>query len=135
MISRERIKRWVKFGGSSLFATLIDQVVAGVLFIVLDAPFAGYDFLRIFLSTLIARVISVAVNFTINNKKVFAGSDWHRSLPRFILLAACVLALSSLGVWFFHTRLGVNESVAKICVDLALFFLNYNVQRRWVFKV
>lgn len=135
MLSRERIRRWVSFGGSSLFATLIDQVVAGVLFVVLDTPLAGYDLARIFLSTLVARVISVAVNFTINSKRVFAGTDWHRSLPRFVFLAACVLALSSLGVWLLHTRLGINESIAKICVDLALFFLNYNVQRRWVFKV
>lgn len=134
MLSRERIARWVKFGGSSLFATLIDQVVAGILFIVLAGPLEGYDFLRIFVSTLVARVVSVAVNFTVNSKKVFAGSDWHRSLPRFLLLAALVLGLSSLGVWLLHTRLGANESVAKICVDLALFFLNYNVQRRWVFR-
>lgn len=130
-----RIKRLVKFGGSSLISTAVDQVVAGILFVVLDAPLAGYDLTRIFISTAVARVLSVIVNFSINSKKVFAGTDWHRSLPRFLLLACVVLGLSSLGVYLLHTLLGVNESVAKICVDLALFFLNYNVQRRWVFKV
>lgn len=134
MSIRERITRWFKFGGSSLVSTLLDQVVAGILFYVLTGPLAGNDFARIFVSSAVARVCSVALNFTINSKRVFAGSDWHRALPRFLLLAACVLGLSSLGVWFLHTTFGINESIAKICVDLALFFLNYNVQRRWVFR-
>lgn len=130
-----RVKQLVKFSGSSLVSTLVDQVVAGVLFVVLEAPFAGNDLVRIFLSTFVARVLSVTLNFSINSRHVFAGTDWHRSLPRFLLLAVCVLALSSLGVWLLHTQLGINESVAKVCVDLALFFLNYTVQRHWVFKV
>lgn len=129
-----RVKELVKFSGSSLISTAVDQVVAGILFVVLQGPLAGYDLTRIFLSTAVARVLSVIVNFSINSKKVFAGTDWHRSLPRFALLAVCVLGLSSLGVWLLHTQLGANESIAKICVDLALFFLNYTVQRRWVFK-
>lgn len=130
----KRITEIIKFSGSSLISTAVDQVVAGILFVALTGPFAGSDFLRIFVSTAVARVISVVVNFSINSKKVFAGTDWHRSLPRFVLLAVCVLGLSSLGVWLLHTQLGVNESLAKICVDLSLFFLNYTVQRRWVFR-
>lgn len=135
MVVRDRLRGLVKFSASSLVATAVDQVVAGVLFVVLNGPLAGSDLVRIFVSTVVARVCSVIVNFAINSRRVFAGSDWHRSLPRFLALAALILALSSLGVWLLHTRLGANESAAKLCVDLALFFLNFSVQRRWVFKV
>lgn len=55
------------------------------------------------------------------------------SLPRFLILAAFVLLLSSIGVYIGHAILGFNESLSKIVVDLSLFFVNYHFQRTWVF--
>lgn len=72
----EKIKRLVgerftKFVGSSLISTAVDQVMAYLLFGWLRPVFVGMDFMRIFAATLIARVCSVAVNYTINMKRVF----------------------------------------------------------------
>lgn len=64
-------ERFTKFVGSSLISTLVDQVMAFLLFGWLRPVFANSDFLRIFSATLIARVCSVTVNYIINMKRVF----------------------------------------------------------------
>lgn len=146
---RGGLRFFARFAGSSLVSTLLDQVVAWTLFDVLRGPLAGQDYLRILLSTLVARVCSVALNYTINARLVFDGKGGgqggdatgekarlptRQTLPRFVALAALVLLLSSLGVWVAHTRLGLPEGPSKLVVDFALFFLNYTLQRRWVFR-
>ena len=44
-----------------------------------------------------------------------------------------MLSLSTLGVYLLHTRFGIVEPIAKVGVDATLFFLNYYLQRNWVF--
>ena len=61
------------------------------------------------------------------------GRPMRESLPRFIALAAFVLFLSSVGVYIGHVILGFNESASKIVCDMQLFFVNYYIQRTWVF--
>lgn len=131
--------RFGRFACSSLASTGVDQLVAWTLFAVLREHFEGADFLRILLATCIARVVSMAINYTINHRMVFReGDDEPRrprreSLPRYFLLEVGVLCLSSLGVWVAHIGYGLVESHSKLLVDFALFFLNYNGQRKWVF--
>ena len=126
--------RFLRFSLSSLSATAIDQGVAWALFYVLRYVFPQSDFLRIFVATLVARVISVGYNFTINQRHVFAGQDWHKTLPRFVVLAICIMLASTTGVYLAHDRLGADERIAKLVVDFCLFFVNFTVQRLWVFR-
>lgn len=128
------LKRFVKFSLSSLSATVIDQGVAWTLFEVLRLPMAGYDFRRILVSTLVARVCSVVFNFTVNQRRVFAGHDWRQTLPRFVVLAVFIMLCSTSGVYLVHTFLHADEKPAKLVVDFALFFVNFTVQRHWVFR-
>lgn len=131
--------RFARFACSSLASTAVDQLVAWMLFAALRNYFAGADFLRILLATGIARCVSMACNFAINQCIVFKSTSdapkrrKRESFPRFALLSFCVLSLSSLGVWMAHTGLGVAEWQAKPVVDFVLFFLNYTGQRKWVF--
>ena len=131
--------RFGRFACSSLASTAVDQLVASVLFVALRRYFVGADFLRILAASVIARCVSVACNYSINRRVVFAGDDEdgvlskRESLPRFLLLAVGVLCLSSLCVWALHVGLGMPEWQAKPLADFALFFLNYNGQRKWVF--
>jgi len=126
--------------GSSLTCTLIDQGVAGIVFLLLRKPMAGMGFLRSFVGTVISRVISQAINYSLNHRIVFAGGasraqrpSRRESLPRFLAVAAFVLFLSTTGVYLLHAYLGIAESIAKIGVDSVLFFVNYYLQRNWVF--
>jgi len=125
----------MRFGTSSLMCTAVDQSIAWMLFSTLDLFMPESDFLRILFASVVARLVSLTLNYSINLRLVF-GDDTRdrRTFMRFLALAACVLALSTLGVYFAHTALGAPEWQAKIVVDLCLFFLNYNVQRAWVFR-
>lgn len=135
--------QFLRFMVSSASCSLLDQVLAWVLFSALRKPMSGAGFLRILVSNVLARCISLTLNYSLNHRLVFSidvdDPEWQRSarresLPRFITLSAIVLALSTLGVFIAHTYFAIPEWKAKVAVDVALFFLNYNVQRTWVFK-
>ena len=133
------LRRFLRFTGSSLICTAVDQVLAGVLFLLLRRPMHGTGFLRILVASVIARIVSQTLNYALNHRLVFASSaqaqrpSRRESLPRFLAVATFVLALSTMGVYFLHARFGIAESIAKICVDGALFFVNYYLQHNWVF--
>ena len=84
-----------------------------------------------------ARVISAAVNYTLNRRVVFADGD-RSSVVRYFILAACQLAVSAaigqaLVVLIPHSAKWV-ETVIKLAVDLFLFFFSFRVQNAWVFR-
>lgn len=140
------LARFLRFAGASVSCTFLDQLLAGVLFSVLRAPLHGAGFLRITVANVLARCVSLSLNYALNHRLVFTldmddhdDPQWRRSarresLPRFLALSAFVLACSTTGVYVAHTFFGAVEWKAKLLIDLALFFLNYNVQRTWVFR-
>ena len=70
-------------------------------------------------------------------KRQKSDKDVKSSMVRYYILWACQLMASYLLVYIF-TRLLVLGSVAvaftKIIVDLCLFVISYNIQKKWVFK-
>ena len=73
-----------------------------------------------------------------NRRLVFkSDKDVKSSMVRYYILWACQLMASYFLVYIF-TRLLVLGSVAvaftKIIVDLCLFVISYNIQKKWVFK-
>ena len=130
------IRRLIRFASSSFTCTLVDQAIAWSLFSVFLSMGMTNDFIRITVASIVARMVSVFLNFQINSHLVFAKGNTgtaKRAFWRFLALATCVLALSCLGVWFCHEFMGIPDYIAKVGVDFCLFFLNYNVQKRWVF--
>lgn len=134
---------FLRFMAASFSCSLLDQLLAWLLFSALRRPLGDMGFVRILISNVTARCVSLTLNYALNHRLVFSidvdDPEWIRnsrreSLPRFLLLSAIVLALSTLGVFLASTYLGILEWKAKIVVDVCLFFLNYNVQRNWVFR-
>lgn len=133
-----------RFISSSLIGFLVDYL----LYLLVNNLFKAYvpalehqfRFLfisvlsRIALATIIARVISGAVNFFINEKIVFGykGSS-RKSLPRYLCVFFLIMLLSAGLTSSMHLWLGWSDNTAKIPVDVALFFLSYYLQRKWVF--
>ena len=130
------IRRLIRFASSSFTCTLLDQAIAWSLFSLFLSLGMTNDFIRITLASVIARMASVSLNFQINSHLVFAkgnSGSARRAFWRFMALAACVLSLSCLGVWFCHEFMGIPDYIAKVGVDFCLFFLTYNVQRKYIF--
>ena len=91
--------------------------------------------------TLIARIVSSAVNFTINKKKVFRSSaSLQSSLLRYYLLAAGIMILSSASISVVTIvfsladgKYALLKTLCKFLIDSILFLISFRAQREWVF--
>ena len=132
----------VAFALSSVISMLLDVTLFHIFNLTLakwgesspDAWWAVYGYV---LSVAAARVISSAVNYTINRRVVFASGD-RRSVVRYYILAACQLAVSAaigqtLVAIIPHSVKWV-ETVIKLAVDTFLFFFSFRIQNAWVFR-
>lgn len=127
----------LKYILSSLSASLIDLIGFTLLNLLLSEDMD--DGLRIFLATAIARIVSSAVNYTVNRKRVFKSrSNVKSSLIKYYILSICQAAMSYSLVYLLTLASGTSQSIIqtlfKMAVDVILFFLCFTVQREWVFK-
>ena len=136
-----------KFISSSLIATLIDlgifslvnSYVLQYLMSESKVEFFGEKLsARFLVATAVARVCSSVVNFMLNKNFVFRLQKSKGALARYIILVICVLIVSSLSVsvisnWLNIAPNSVLNTLVKAIVDTILFFLNFRIQKNWVF--
>jgi putative flippase GtrA len=56
------------------------------------------------------------------------------ALIRYAILCVGVWLVSTGSVTLAHQYLHVSDKLAKVVADTFLFFINYRIQQRWVFK-
>lgn len=89
----------------------------------------------ILVATVVARLISMNFNFAMNKKLVFRSkSGWRSQVVKYYLLAGFQMLASAYLVKFFALTFTFNAPAVKIGVDLMLFLLSYQIQRRLIFK-
>ena len=133
-IFRVLLGGFIKFMGSSMLCVLIDQVIFNLMNLAVFGNGAAKAAKLILVSTVTARVISAGANFLINKNLVFRQKNGTRSaLRRYIILSGGVMLLSAAGTWLL-SHLGMSSTAAKIITDTLLYFLNFRVQQRWVFR-
>ncbi len=115
--------RIIKFCGSSLICTLVDYAFY-TLFSLFLAPLWSY---------ICARIISASLNYQLSRRLVFHGAPSVKSGLQYALLVVIVMAIGSLAVNGF-ALLGINHFLVKLVVDMALFFMNYFIQKKIIFK-
>ena len=124
------IKSPLVFMSASLSSYFIDII----LFALLINFFKGRAVDDIFPSTIIARIVSGTVNFTINKTVNFnKKGKTNRQLIKFILFFATLMLLSSTFVSLL-SFIPLPLVTIKMMVDTLLFFVNYFVQKKWIFK-
>ena len=125
----------MKYVGSSIASWAIDNIIFNVLEFVLIGLTVR---LRIFISTAAARVLSSVFTFSLNRNAVFKSqSGLKQTVVRYYILWFCQLACSYALVYIATKLLALSivlSGIAKIIIDLALFFVSYQIQKRWVFK-
>jgi glycosyltransferase involved in cell wall biosynthesis len=114
----------LKFIASSLASFVVDYAMFALLNLALSLDYWSSYFL--------ARAVSSFVNFSINRHVVFANGG-RISVLKYYLLVILIMALG-IGVGNLLTVIGVPDLLAKVLVDLPLFFLSYTVQRKYIFK-
>ncbi len=125
-----------KYTLSSFFAALVDFLVySGILLLI------GGDQerqIRLLIAVVGSRIVSSLVNFAVNKKSVFNNdAPVKGTLLRYYTL--CILQLAaSYGLVFLLSSIfesaTAGEIFLKIPVDLLLFIISFQIQRRWVFK-
>ena len=122
-------KNIAKFCASSLACAGVD---IGLFTLLYYTIFTG-EVNGVFISTMIARVVSGALNFTLNKNAVF--KERGRTVSQGIKygLLFCVIMMSS---GLFSTLLShlMYPTLAKIITDCCLFLISYAVQSKLVFR-
>lgn len=90
---------------------------------------------RIFSSTVIARLISSMCNYLLNRRFIFADTNKLKtSAIRYYALCICQMMASYGFVYALSLYWRVNESIIKLIVDCILGFISYQIQLHWVFR-
>jgi len=123
-------KELIKFSASSLIGFGVDFAVFALLTL-FNVPFEHW----ILMCTIIARVISASINFTINYHLVFKKREtlWMAFI-KYTGLALFILGCNLLLMWLLYEKAGMNEYLAKIIVEITLFITSWLVQRLFVFR-
>jgi dolichol-phosphate mannosyltransferase len=89
---------------------------------------------RIILAVIFSRILSGIGNYTLNRFFSFRSkANLSQSAMQYLLLFLIIMATSALltdGI----TLLGLSAGVSKLIVDLCLFFISYQVQKKYIFK-
>lgn len=120
---------------SSGLSTIADILIAWFLLDFLLPHMPIEHLLRIGLSTTIARIISMIINYTLNKKFVFKEDrNTGKSSMRYILLCVANMILSTAFIYTGFATFGINDKLLKLISNAVLFCINYQVQRKWVFR-
>jgi len=116
---------FARFIGASLFCSVLDYVIFSLMFLIHGGVLS---------SLVVARTISVLVNFVINRQKVFnERGNLVIQLLKFIFLAGFLFAGSYFGISCAQKHLGWSPLLSKIIVEIALFIISFLTQRLWIF--
>ena len=127
---KNRLIEFVKFTASSLAGTVVDLGLFWILIYFLRGQVTGY----IMISTIIARIFAILVNYNLNAKLVFKDNG-ERKLPfaKYMTLAVIDMFGSGLLVSWLYSIIGWNETIIKMAVDATLFFVDYWIQKKFIF--
>ncbi len=125
-----------KFLFSSFASSLIDLAMFSLVGALLLGRMS--DSPRIFIATVTARIISSLFNYTFNRKAVFKSKKGVvNTIVKYYILCVCQLCVSYLLVYAVTELLSLGMAatvVAKACIDIMLFVISFQIQRRWVFR-
>lgn len=122
----------LKFAASSLIGFAVDYGLYSLLVLALG----GWNpNLVIPLSNVLARVVSAAVNFTINKRLVFQNqSSVWKTGAQYVVLASCILCGNTILLSALVNGIGVNKYLAKLVTELTFFALSWLAQRFLIFR-
>ena len=101
-----------------------------------DITLLGIPFsFKALVATPIARACSAPVNFLLNKNFVFQTKKAPGAVGRYIILAVCALAVTTFVFGFLdhYVNTAFLHILLKIVIDVAMYVINYRIQKAWVF--
>jgi glycosyltransferase involved in cell wall biosynthesis len=116
----------LRFGSVSLMTALLDNLV-----FILAQPRLH----NILTAQILGRAVAVVFNYSTVRRSVFYSRQRHKTvLPKYLSLVVASGTCSYFGIQLLSTRLGVPVIPAKLLVETFLFFVNFAVQRLFIFR-
>ena len=125
------LSAFVRFGLSSFLCAVLD---VWFFWVFVRLGVWKTDFLQIAFATAAARVISASANYLLNRSYVFGAVRQNISVLRYCLLCIGLAAASAVLVTAVDALLHFKPAISKILCDTILFFLSYQLQKKWVFQ-
>ena len=107
-----------------------------LLFTIFNLLFKSYTDFSIIIATVLARIVSSLINYSLNKEHVFKyekGRDIG-SFFKYYLLVIVQMMVSSYSVYYLYKLIALNETIIKLFVDIVLFVINFFVQKLFIFK-
>ncbi len=121
----------LKFSASSFVGFLVDYLLYSLLLVLT----AGLGTNSLWVSNVIARIVSASVNYKINCRLVFKTQNrTAKSALQYFALAAIILLGNTLFLNFLVKVLVFNQYVAKICTEILFFLFSWLVQKHLIFS-
>jgi glycosyltransferase involved in cell wall biosynthesis len=116
----------LRFGSVSLVSALLDNLV-----FILTVHRLG----SVLGAQALGRVFSIVFNYATVRSSVFYSHQQHKStLPKFLALTIASGTCAYGGIHLLSTKFGVGVVAAKLTVETFLFFVNFAVQRAFIFR-
>ena len=116
----------LRFGSASLLSALLDSLVFYLAYRQMG---------HILASQILGRIFSVGFNYTMVRASVFYSHQGHKKvLPKYLLLVLASGSVSYGGIRLLVSKTGINAVAAKLMVETILFFVNFAVQRLFIFQ-
>jgi len=130
-----------RYSAASIISFLIDYAVLSILMFWVfkdrpDVTLLGIPFsFKALVATPIARLFSAPVNFLLNKNFVFRAGRDRGAVGRYIVLAVCSLAVTTLVFGFLDHFVHANilHILLKIVIDTVMYVVNFRIQKAWVF--
>ena len=124
-------KEIFRFSASSIISFFLDYGIYSLL-LWLTADFSRG--ISLFLSNVLARILSGCFNYQVNRNLVFQEkTDFWKTALQYIFLATGILAGNTIFLEVI-VYLGMNQYIGKLCAEVIFFIISWFVQRTFIFK-
>ena len=125
----------LKFAGSSFLSFLVDYGLFNLFVFLLSLvslPFV--DLYHLAIANVAARIFSGCFNYYLNCRYVFGRKPTWKTAGEYFLLAVLVLAVNTGVLYLWNMIPGMPVAVCKLLTEVCVFFGNYLVQKKVIFK-
>lgn len=125
----------LKFAGSSFISFLVDFGLFNLFVLLLSLVTLPWIKAHgLILANVAARVVSGSLNYYLNCRYVFGRRPSLKTAAEYLLLALVVLAVNTGVLYLWNLIPGMPVAICKLLTEVCVFFGNYFVQKKIIFK-
>jgi dolichol-phosphate mannosyltransferase len=127
------LNSFIKYSAVSLISCCIDILLFELILV--NLKFNLDETVLIAISTVLARIVSSLVNYTLNKKFSFNSQKNVKStIIKYYILCIIQMIASATCVSIIYYFIKIPEVIIKVIVDTIIFFINYRIQRVIIFN-